>query len=209
MKYALPLMLASALLLAACEKSPPPPKRAQTVKLLPDTPPPPPPKPEERPPEAKRDEAPQPKQEAQPQPEQQALRSDEAAGDGPGSGLVAGAVTQDYTNQQIGGAASQPSGDDMAGRLNANLFANGATRALNDYLARDAAVKRLDYRVRVDVWLTGSGALQRAELVGSTGDPTTDAALRAALTRFPGTGTPPPERMPQPMRLLVSNRLMG
>ena len=82
-------------------------------------------------------------------------------------------------------------------------------RALNEFLARDRDVKRRDYRVRVELWLTPAGGLQRAELLGSTGDPDTDEALRAALARFPGTGAALPPKLPQPVRLLVSNRLMG
>lgn len=210
MKLLFPLLTAAALLLAGCDNAPPKPKKAQTVKLLPDTPPPPPPpKPEEKRPEPKAEDKPQPQIKQVDQPQQQALRSDEAAGDGPGGGLVAGTVTQDYSNQQIGGGTQAQATDAMAGRLAANQFANGATRALNDFLQRDPGIKRLDYRVRVDLWLSPSGGLQRAELVGSSGDKELDAALRAALSRFPGTTTAPPERMPQPIRLLVSNRLMG
>lgn len=203
-------LLSLSFLLAACDNAPPKARKMQTVKLLPDTlPPPPPPKPEEKKPEPKAEDKPQPQIKQAEAPQQQALRSDEAAGTGAGNGLVAGSVTQDYSDQKIGGGSAAEASDALAGRLAANLFASGATRAVNDYLQRDGSVKRLDYRVRVDVWLAPSGTLQRAELVGSSGNPDLDAALRAALARFPGTTTPPPERMPQPIRLLVSNRLMG
>jgi protein TonB len=209
---ALCLLAAAALLLAACSDQPDRPRKQQLVKLLPDTPPPPPPppKPEDRPP-PKPDDKPQPQEAPKPveQPQAQALKTDEAAGDGPGNGLASGAVTQDYrggaTGTQVGGAPADSTGN----RLASLSFANAATRALNEFLVRDKDLKRLDYRVRIELWLTPSGGLQRAELVGSTGDPQTDEALRLALGRFPGTLNPPPARMPQPLRLLVSNRLMG
>jgi protein TonB len=144
-------------------------------------------------------------------PQQQALKSDEAAGEGPGSGLAAGAVTRDYTDQKIGPGNSigGGSGGDASNRLAANTYAHAATKALNEFLVRDKDVKRLDYKVRVALWLNPVGSLQRVELVGSTGDEQTDQALRTALGRFPGIGNPPPAGLPQPMRLLVSNRMMG
>jgi protein TonB len=215
------VLLATALLLAGCSDQPERPRKQQTVKLLPDTPPPPPPppKPEEKPP-PKAEDKPQPQAAPKPvdTPQPQVLKSDEAAGQGPGSGIEAGRVTQDYVDQKqgtgatertvgtVGSAAPVESG---ASRMAANAYGNAASRALNDFLARDKAVKLRDYQVRVQLWLTATGSLQRAELVDSTGDPQTDEALRSALNRFPGTGNPPPARMPQPMRVLVSNRLIG
>lgn len=208
-------LLAALVMLAACSDEPQrPARKQQVVKLLPDTPPPPPPppKPEDRPP-PKPDDKPQPQDAPRPveAPQAQALKSDEAAGTGPGNGLAAGAVSRDYTDQKLGAgnAIGGAPADSAASRLVVNAYASAATRALNEFLVRDKDVKRLDYQVRVDLWLTAGGELQRAELVGSSGDAQTDQALRTALARFPGAGNPPPARMPQPLRLLVSNRMMG
>jgi periplasmic protein TonB len=206
-------LLAAGIALTGCSDAPDKPRRQQMVRLLPDTPPPPPPpvKPEDRPP-PKPEDKPQPQDVPKPQetPQAQALKSDEAAGDGPGGGLTAGAVTQDYQGGPTGGALIGGTPVESAGsRLAANAFANAATRALNEFLVRDAAIKRLDYRVRVHLWLAADGSLQRAELVGSSGDVQTDEALRSVLSRFPGTGTPPPGTLPQPLRLQVSNRMLG
>jgi protein TonB len=209
----LSLLCALAFTLAACDDKPPSTRKMQTVKLLPDTPPPPPPppKPEDRPPPKPEDkpqqqEAPKPAE----APPQQALKSDEAAGAGPGNGLSSGAVTRDYTDQKIGTGNNigGGTGEDPAARLAANSYANAAARALNEFLVRDKEVKRLDYKVRVALWMSPAGGLERAELLGSTGDEKADQALRDALGRFPGFGTPP-ARLPQPMRLLVTNRMMG
>jgi protein TonB len=205
---------ALALGLVACGDHQQPPKKMQTVKLLPDTPPPPPPpKPEEKKPEAPKDDKPlpQPPKPAEAPVQAQALKSDEAAGNGPGGGLVAGVVTQDYSNQQIGGASigGSGSGDGAASLAVANAFASALTRSINDHLARDRDLRRSDYRARVLVWLTPQGSLQRVELAEGTGDVQTDQALREALGRFPGATLPPPERLPQPLRLLVTNRMIG
>ncbi len=203
--------VAATVLLAACGDEPPRLQRMQTVKLLPDTPPPPPPRPEEKRPEPKREDKPVPQQpKPEQQPEAQALRSDEAAGDGPGNGLVAGAVTREYADQKIGGSDTAPAPAAVGvGRLAATAYAAAATRALNDFLARERQLQQQDWRVPVHLWLQADGRLQRAELAGSTGDRAVDEALRAALARFPGTGAPLPERMPQPVRLQVSNRMIG
>ena len=201
-------------LLAGCDQRPAAPRKMQMVKLLPDTPPPPPPpsKPEDKKPEPK-EERPQPQppqNKPQDTPQPQALRSDEAAGDGPGGGLVAGAVSKDYNGERIGANTIGGSGgEDGSTRLAAASFANAATRALNEFLARDRELRRADYRVRVNLWLDPSGALQRIELVEGTGDAGTDQILRTALSRFPGPGAAPPERMPQPLRVLVTNRMIG
>jgi TonB family protein len=185
----------------------------QTVKLLPDTPPPPPPKPEEKKPEPpKEDKAqpqlPAPKAAEQP-PQPQALKTDEAAGTGPGNGMVAGAVTRDYSDQKIGGSTIGGNSDAGPSLALANSFANGLARSLNEFLARDRELRRADYRARVLVWLSPQGALQRVELVEGTGDAQTDEALRSAIRRFPGAATQPPERLPQPLRLQVTNRMIG
>lgn len=210
----IPAVAVGLLLLAGCGDEPPRERRMQTVKLLPDTPPPPPPpKPEEKRPEPPKPDKPQ---DTPPQPkdepvQQAALKSDEAAGDGPGSGLVAGAVTRDYVDQKIGDKP-QIGGDgsgDAAARLAAASFANATTRSLHDFLTREAGLKQGDFRARVNLWLTPSGGLSRAELVGSTGDTELDRALREALLRFPGTGSAPPANLPQPLRVQVSNRMLG
>ncbi len=215
-----PALLATAVLATGCGKEAPQPKRTQTVKLLPDTPPPPPPapKPEDKPPPPKPTDKPPPAS-AQPKPEQppqqQALRSDEAAGTGPGNGLVAGNVSQDYTDQKVGAASAPtigggaPAPDSGVNRMVLMAYANATTRSLNEFLARERELKRQDYQIRVDLWLTPAGATQRAELVGSTGDATVDRVLREALQRFPGAASALPERLPQPIRLMVSNRMMG
>lgn len=211
------LLAAGALLLTGCDKAPEKPRKTAHVKLLPDTPPPPPPppKPEDRPPPPKADAKPTPQDVPKPvdaPPQAAALKSDEAAGNGPGNGLTAGAVEKDYAGEKIGTAPTvggNGGGESAANRLAYTAYANATTKALNEFLARDKAIKQRDYRVHVALWLSASGGLQRVELTDSSGDADTDEALRAALARFPGSTNTPPPRLPQPLRLRVSNRMMG
>ncbi len=207
---ALACALALLTALSGCGKEPAKKQKMATVKLLPDTPPPPPPPPkvEEKKPEPPKEDKPQ-QQPDQPKPVDapapQALKSDEAAGDGPGNGMAAGSVAKDYQGGEIGSGTGGEGGN----RLAINAYAAAVTRSLNDFLARDKEVKRHDYKVQVHVWLEPDGHLLRAELIDTTGDAQADAALKAALGRFPGLKTTLPERMPQPMRLQVANRMIG
>jgi protein TonB len=206
------LVVAACMWLTGCDSKPQPSqRRMQAVKLLPDTPPPPP-KPEEKRPEPQKEDKPQPqavvaKPAEAPQP--QALKSDEAAGEGAGSGMVAGAVTKDYAGGTIGGGAPAGTPEVGVNRLAVNSYANATTRAINEFLARDKGLKLQNYKVNVNLWLQSDGRVQRVELAGSSGDETIDTALRTALVRFPGNAERPPENLPQPLRLLVSNRMMG
>lgn len=205
-------VLALALLgLAACDGAPERPRKVQTVRLLPDTPPPPPPPRQEDRPPPRPEAKPQPQDAPKPveQPQAQALKEEGPAGNGPGNGLSAGTVTQDYTDQRIGTAIGGSAPDSGIGRLTATSYGNATTRALNEFLTRERTLKQRDYQVRVELWLGADGALRRAQLVDSTGDGATDDALRAALDRFPGNAAPPPAGLPQPVRVRVSNRMMG
>jgi TonB family protein len=74
---------------------------------------------------------------------------------------------------------------------------------LKRYLGKQAALKRRQYVVDIEVWVGGDGKLQRFELLGSAGDDGIDAALRAAITALPAFSLGPPAKMPQPIRLRV------
>lgn len=201
--------IALMLSLSGCGKEPGKKKEASTVKLLPATPPPPPPKPEEKKPEPEKQadkpqqQLNQPKAEAAPQP--QALKTDEAPGEGAGNGMQSGAVTSDYKDQQLGSG----SGEGAPNRLAMTSYANAATRAINEHLQKDKDLKRRDYKVQVKLWLTPDGRTQRVEMQGSTGDEAADEAIKAALSRFPGVSAAMPDKMPQPLRLQLSNRMIG
>lgn len=188
----------------------PPATKRQVAKIsiLPDTPPPPPPPPKEekKPPPPKEE----PKQVMREEPvkqdvpkQDQQIKMEGPSGDGP-SAFGAGAITQDYK----GGTPGSGDGGGV-NRLVMNSYANAATRALNDYLAREKELKQQNYKVNVNLWLNADGTLQRAELAGSTGNENVDVMMREALARFPGTGRSVPERLPQPLRLLITNRMLG
>jgi len=203
----LPVALIAALLaLSGCSDKAEKPRKQQTVKLLPDTPPPPPPPPkptEKQPPKAEDKPQPQaaPKPAEAPQP--QSLKSDEAAGSGPGSGLTAGPVTQDYSGQKV------VQGPVTVGGSAENRFAwYGALvkERIQEAMARDKKLSGAEYRVTVNVWISASGAVTRVELIGSTSNTELDNTLKAALNNLPPMREGAPGDMPQPIKLRITAR---
>lgn len=181
------------------------PKRApvHNVTLLRPPPPPPPPKAEEKPPEPelKKEEVKVPQPETPDQPadnqppagEQLGLDAEGGAG-GDGFGLAARKGGRDITSLGAGGFGG---------------FAATLQRHLQDELAKQERLRREDYRAVIKLWIAPDGSIQRYELAASTGNPATDEQLRAALSRLPPLRAPPPEEMPQPVRLRITSRSAG
>lgn len=179
------------------------PQKKQTVHniaLLKPPPPPPPPKPQEKPPEPemKKEEVKveQPKPDAPNQsdaPEGKQLGVDAEGGAGSdGFGLVGNKGGRDLL---AGG-----------GKMAFAFYTNQLQRFLQDELAKHKKLKSADYRVIVRVWLSRAGAVQRVELAGSSGNGEIDESLRKALAEVPALRDPPPENMPQPVKVRITNR---
>jgi protein TonB len=172
----------------------------QQVFLLKPPPPPPPPKDEPKPPppEVKKEEVKIPENkpdEAKPadQPEGKALGVDATGGPGnDGFGLVGNKGGRDL----LAGAG---------GSRNA-YFGGLVQQHVQQVLSRNKKLRGEEFRVAVSVWLRPDGTVQRAELVGSSGKPDTDELIRAALTELRGVREGPPNDMPQPVRLMVTNK---
>jgi TonB family protein len=61
------------------------------------------------------------------------------------------------------------------------------------------------YRVTLELWISPSGAVQRTELIGSTGDAARDGALGTAL-QGAAIDAPLPPDMPQPLVMTIGPR---
>jgi len=177
---------------------PKPPK----ISLIPNTPPPPPPPKEEKKPEPPKEqkEVQQQQEQKQTPPPDNNVKIQEKGSDS-GSGPQSGTVTNtDLKNM------NQNSGKGSGGRgvLNPfNVYAGTIKNELQRILSRRADLKRRQYRVEVDVWVNDDGSLKKAELLGTTSDADTDAAIRSALAELPKFSEAPPLRMPQPIRLRI------
>jgi hypothetical protein len=61
------------------------------------------------------------------------------------------------------------------------------------------------YRAVVELWITSSGAVQRGDLLSSTGSQERDAAISAMLSEL-AIGEAPPAGLPQPVTLMILPR---
>ena len=184
-------------------------KPVTTVKLLPDTPPPPPPPPKEPPKEQPKEQPKeikmeQPKPVETPQPPAEALKMEGAAGDGP-SPFGAGTVNNEYkggaVNTKIGGT-----GSGSAKRQQYNWFAGLIESKIHEALAKDPKLSVGSYKVLLNIWLTPEGKIQEYKLAGSSGDAETDDRIKAVMDALPPLTEPPPEDMPQPVKLRMTAR---
>ena len=176
--------------------SPSPKKAPTTIKIMPDTPPPPPPpppkeQPKEQPKEVKVD---QPKPQEAPQPPAEVLKMEGAAGDGP-SPFQAGTVTNEYKG-----------GTTIGGKDQFSRFTGLLKDQIESALAKDKDLARGEYRLVAKVWVTRSGQIERFELEGSSGNQQIDGLIKTALNNVGPLSEPPPENMPQPVRLRITSR---
>lgn len=176
-------------------------RQAPKISLLPDKPPPPPPPPkEEKKPEPPKDQQKEvkvePPKEPMPQAQNEPLKMEGAAGDGP-SVFAAGSVNREYVGGTVGG------------RMQQGFYADRLQRHLQAELNRKKGLRESDYRVTLQVWLGRDGSVRRVELAQSTGNASLDDVLRLALTEVAAMTEPPPENMPQPLRIRVTARGAG
>jgi protein TonB len=198
-----------------------PKKAAPKISLIPMKPPPPPPPPKEEkkpePPKEQKEvkEMPAPPKDASPAPPSQELKMDGPAGDGP-SAFAAGKVTNEdisKVGKGSGPAVTAPAAVTAppAPALPATgLFspfggyANMLKSEVQRLLQRSKELRNQSYRIEVQIWVAKDGSLQRHELVGSTGDADLDNLISQTLLATKAFSQPPPERMPQPIRLRIN-----
>lgn len=73
-------------------------------------------------------------------------------------------------------------------------------------LGEDPKVRTGNYSVAVRVWVRHDGQIERAALVGSSGDQERDHAIERALLQLTRLPQPPPANMPQPINLRIVSR---
>jgi len=78
--------------------------------------------------------------------------------------------------------------------------------ALQQILERDERTRRLAFRLSVDIWLDPNGRPTQVNLVESSGNPTTDAAVLAALRAISRLDERPTPGIQFPARVVISGR---
>jgi periplasmic protein TonB len=189
-------------------KAPQTKKQVQQITMLQ---PPPPPPPEPAPPEPEVEEqkieetVAEPEQEPEPAPEPEA---DQPAAETLGLDAEGGAGSDGFGLEGRNGGRSLLAGTGGSAVL---WYGGHIKRQVEDGLRNllaDTPAMRTDYSVTIEVWVGEDGHISRCELAADSGKAEVDQAIRNALTRLrSAAGKPPPEKMPQPIRLRLSSRV--
>lgn len=176
----------------------------QQIAIMRPPPPPPPPKQEEKPPEIKKEEVKLP-----PPPQEQAPKEADSKEAGKDLGVDAegGAGGDGFGLVGRKGGRDLLAGDGGA-RSRYAFYTSMIQQQIQDELSRHKKLKSSDYRAVVRIWLAADGRIQKVDLAGSTGNADVDSSLRAALADITFK-SPPPQDMPQPVRLRISSRGAG
>lgn len=173
--------------------------------------PPPPPRPEEKPPEpeVKKEEVKVPEPETPLPPDQPdnarqddtppandlGLDADGQAGSD-GFGLAA----------NKGGRGIIAGGGGQGGDRNRYAwYGNLLERDIQNVLSKDKDLTNENYKVIVKLWLNNDGTVDRVDLANSSGDVERDKLIRLALGKMKSVKEPPPEGMPQPVKLRITS----
>jgi protein TonB len=108
------------------------------------------------------------------------------------------------------GLLGKKGGRDLIGSGGGNPFAWYAASVqgdILDFLSEDADIRKLQYSIRVSLWLESSGKVKRAKLLGSTGDRKMDERLKLALKKLQQLRDKPPDGLPQPVNLLITSKI--
>lgn len=189
------------------QKGPQTKRVVQQISVV-QPPPPPPPPPEQKPPEPvvkeEKIEEPEPEQEPEPAPEQAEAPPGEqlgVEGDGGAGSDAFGLQARQGGRSLLGGTPGsviQWYGGQVKQGLDSELQA----------LLEDTQARKTSYAVMLNVWIGADGRLSRAELVGSSGKPEVDQAIRAALSKLRlALQKPPPDNMPQPVKIRLTSRI--
>lgn len=83
-------------------------------------------------------------------------------------------------------------------------YADAVRRTIAEAVRADDALTDAGYRLSIRLWVRANGAPDRAEILSGSGDVSRDARFveRTRATMLP----PPPEQLPQPMRIEFSVR---
>jgi protein TonB len=185
---------------------------AQRVRLLDapkPPPPPPPPKVEEKPLEVRPGreldvpsdlaaQAPGPKE-----PAERLAVDAEGTGGSDAFGLAARRGGRDITS--IGTEKPGGGGSGVAWAWYGGVI----KRHLEDVARTEKRLQGRAYQVVVQVWVAPDGRVVKFAVLGSSGHEEVDRALREVLAGAPPLREPPPQDMPQPVRLRFTSRVAG
>ena len=183
------------------------PKKAEIISIIlpppPVLPPPPkiePPKTEPPPKEEMVEQAPVDEvvpPEAPPEaPKDEALGTN-VQGNGPDMGLTRGGGNGTGGGNTIGGGRKSGKWDS---------YAVAVQSTIKDALKRNQGTRSAAFSMTVRVWADTSGRITRANLVGSSGSPEVDEAIKKQVLTGLQLTEPPPVGMPMPINMRITAR---
>ncbi len=186
-------------------KAPPKAPPQQVVRIQP-LPPPPPPPPKVQPPppkqeEKKLDEAPMEK----PEPKPEAAKPKPVDEPAPlGTGLVGkgpGMSGLGRSGNGGGGNGTGGGGGDMFA-----WYASQAVSPITSALRNNSRTRAASMSVVAHIWVDGSGKITRGQLMGSSGDPSVDEAIKNEVLPGVQLSEAPPAGMKMPIKLRLNAR---
>jgi periplasmic protein TonB len=103
-----------------------------------------------------------------------------------------------------GGGGTGGTGDGGGGGSRWGWYAAQVQAAVTDALRRNNVTRDAALKMKVRVWADPTGRVTRAELAGSTGNPSIDAALRNDVLVGLQLSQPPPSDMPMPIVMRIT-----
>jgi TonB family protein len=183
-------------------------KQVQQITVV-QPPPPPPPPPEVKPPEpeVKEEKIEEPKPEPEPEPEAKQE-------DAPPPGEELGVDGEGGAGSDAFGLVGKKGGRGLIGGGGGNAIiwyggqiSKGLEKEL-DHLLETGRSRQAGYSVLLNVWVDDSGRVNRVELNSSSGKPEVDGEIKTALARLSfSLQKPPPEDMPQPLKIRFTSRI--
>jgi TonB family protein len=119
------------------------------------------------------------------------------AGNGPDMGLSGG---KGNGGNRIGGTGKRNSGSKWG------YYASKVQSTIADALRRNSATRNASLSIQVRVWADANGRITRAQLVGSSGNPAVDAAIKNQILTGLQLSQAPPADMPMPINLRITAR---
>lgn len=129
-------------------------------------------------------------------PSDEALGTNVSGNNGPDMGLTRGGGN--------GGNGNKIGGGRHGGKWDSYAVAVQST--ISDALRRNQGTRSASFSMTVRVWADSSGRITRAQLVGSSGNPTVDQALKDQVLTGLQLTEPPPAGMPMPINMRIAAR---
>ncbi|MEK6749695.1 MAG: TonB C-terminal domain-containing protein [Pseudomonadota bacterium] len=175
-------------------------RRVQQISLVK---PPLPPPPEEQPPEPETPKPEEIKEELnKPEPEQ-------APPGEPPAGPDLGVDTQGGAGGDAFGLVGKPGGRDITtiggGGSRFAWYTAMVQQQIQAAFVKNKKLRGEEFKVILKLWFESNGSLARFELAGTAGKAQTDDAIKVALAQLAPLKDLPPNDMPQPVKLRVTN----